>query len=258
MKFKFIGRLAALAALVALGSCDKGPQIEPARFNQSPTFEDVAAVYPDFARIARIPGRVKMRCEYTLDGDLKRCRMLGVAPEGLNFDKAVPRLLGKYNVIPQTLDGRPAPAPLVFTINFEPAATPGPYAGPAPTDRELAAARRSLSMYGQYENNMLQHAASRTVPLDRMSAVAGMVDRAYQAEGAARRQTMAAAMVMALTPADRRLLAERDGYLGLAAPWLLERLSPEFHAANERMAARIRTEYCAAYSCDLTLTEAVE
>ncbi|RZJ97392.1 MAG: hypothetical protein EON88_03010 [Brevundimonas sp.] len=120
--------LAALAVVASLSACEKGPDIVPAKFTARPSASDIAEVYPAFARMARIPGKVKMRCEYSISGTLQRCRQIAVAPEGLNFEAGVPRLLSKYTVSPQTYDGRPAPAPITFVISFTPPSAPAPYA----------------------------------------------------------------------------------------------------------------------------------
>ena len=245
----------AAAALVALAGCDQGPEIVPAKFTSRPSASDMAEAYPDFARMARIPGKVKMRCEYNIAGTLQRCRQIAVAPAGLNFDKGVPRLLSKYAVTPQTVDGRPAPAPIVFTISFTPQPAPPPYAGEPIRDADVAVVRRSLSYMGEAENRSAQYRATRSVDVDRMTAVGGMVDRAYAAEGAARRAAMPLAVVQTLLPADRRQLSQPTGYVMFPTLWQMEAESPEFFAANERLAQRLRTEYCAAFACSTDLPE---
>lgn len=248
--------LAALAVVASLSACEKGPDIVPAKFTARPSASDIAEVYPAFARMARIPGKVKMRCEYSISGTLQRCRQIAVAPEGLNFEAGVPRLLSKYTVSPQTYDGRPAPAPITFVISFTPPPAPGPYAGEPIRDADVAVIRRQLAYIDAGENQAAQYRASRSVDLDRMTAVGGIVDRAYAADGAARRAAMPLAVVQTLLPADRRQLSQPNGYVMLPALYQLEAESPEFFAANERMATRMRTEYCATWSCSDTLPEA--
>lgn len=248
--------LTALAAVAGLAACEKGPEVVPAKFTARPSASDIAEVYPAFARMARIPGKVKMRCEYSISGTLQRCRQVAVAPEGLNFESGVPRLLAKYTVSPQTYDGRPAPAPITFVISFTPPPAPGPYTGEPVRDADVAVIRRNLAYMGEGENRAAQYRASRSVDLDRMSAVGGMVDRAYAAEGAARRAVMPLAVVQTLLPADRRQLAQPTGYVMFPTLYQMEAESPEFFAANERLATRMRTEYCAAYSCSSELPAA--
>lgn len=251
-----LAAVAALAAVSGLTACEKGPEIVPAKFTARPSATDLAEAYPAFARMARIPGKVKMRCEYAISGTLQRCRQLAVAPEGLNFEALVPRLLSKYTVSPQTYDGRPAPAPITFVISFTPPPAPGPYAGEPIRDADVAVVRRSLSYMGDSENRAAQYRASRSVDLDRMTPVGGMVDRAYAAEGAARRAAMPLAVVQTLLPADRRELSKPTGYVMFPTLYQMEAESPEFFAANERLAARMRTEYCAAWSCSTDLPAA--
>lgn len=251
-----LAALAVLAAVAGLTACDKGPEVVPAKFTARPSATDLAEAYPAFARMARIPGKVKMRCEYSISGTLQRCRQIAVAPEGLNFEAGVPRLLSKYTVSPQTYDGRPAPAPITFVIAFTPPPAPGPYTGEPIRDADVAVVRRSLSYMGEAENRAAQYRASRSVDLDRMTAVGGIVDRAYAADGAARRAAMPLAVVQTLLPADRRELSKPTGYVMFPSLWQLEAESPEFFAVNERMASRMRTEYCAAWSCSTDLPEA--
>ena len=256
MKMRAIWTLAGFAAALFVNGCDTGPKIEPARYVQQPTAADVAQAYPDFARMARIPGKVRVRCRYNLSGAMEGCQLLTVAPQGLNFERSISELMAKYNVTPQTLDGRPAPAPIIITIQFNPPSAPPPYAGTPPTAGELSQVRRMASRFSEYETRMRMSEASRSVALDRMDVVAGIVDRAYEAEGAQRRDAMVTGLVQAMSPSDRADLSSGRGYLALAAPWRIEAVSPEFFAANERLAAAMRAEYCAAYPCDATLPTA--
>jgi hypothetical protein len=253
---KLAGLTALAGAVAVLGGCEKGPEIVPAKFTARPSASDIAEMYPTFARMARIPGRVKMRCEYTISGTLERCRQVAVAPEGLNFEKNVSRLLGKYTVTPQTLDGRPAPAPITFVISFDPPAAPAPYTGEPVRDTDVAVVRRQLSYINEAEGQSAAHRASRSVELDRMTAVSGFVDRAYTAEGGQRRATMPLAVVQTLSPQDRARLSQPGGYVMLPMLWEIEATSPEFFAANDRLAAHMRNAYCAAYSCSTDLPEA--
>jgi hypothetical protein len=120
----------------------------------------------------------------------------------------------------------------------------------------VAVVRRSRAYIDEGENRAAQYRASRSVELDRMTAVGGIVDRAYAADGAARRAAMPLAVVQTLLPADRRQLAQPTGYVMFPTLYQLEAESPEFFAANERMATRMRNEYCATYSCSNALPEA--
>lgn len=249
-------RLAVLAAVAGLYGCDSGPEIVPASWASQPSAADLARAYPAFARMAHIPGRVKLRCEYTTSGTLERCRKLGVAPEGLNFDQAIPTLLAKYIVKPQTYDGTVAPAPIVFVIAFNPPSAP-PVSSAAPaTGAEMAALRRGVSLTGAMERQMAQFQASRSVELDRMSAVAAIVERAHDAESEDRVDTVLRGVIQAMTPAQRQELATNPRYMVLPNRLEIEAASPEYFAYTQRLATRMRTEYCAAYSCDATLPNA--
>lgn len=245
-------RGAALAVLAILAGCEKGPEIVKASWASKPTAAEVAEVYPAFARMARIPGKIEVRCNYDRQGVLSRCRRIGVAPAGLKFEDALKRLLPKYRVTPQTVDGITAPSEITFVINFNPPRAPAPYAGPPVTPGELASVRRMTSGFSSYESAMAQRAASYTVDVDRMSAVGAMVDRAYKAEGAALAAALPLALVQASSPEDRRTLASGRS-VRLYSRLELENISPEYHAALERLGAHMRTEYCAAYTCDPTL-----
>lgn len=248
-----LAALAALAAVAGLYGCDSGPEIVPASWASQPSAAEMAQAYPAFARMAHIPGKVKMRCEYSVSGALERCRKLGVAPEGLNFDKALPRLLARYVVKPQTYDGTVAPAPIEFVIAFNPPSAP-PVSSAAPvTGPELAALRRGVSLTGAMESQIAQLQASRSVELDRMSAVAAMVDRAHDAESADRVDTVLRGVIQAMTPDQREELLTNPRFMVLPNRLEIEAASPEYFAYTQRLATRMRTEYCAAYSCDATL-----
>lgn len=245
-------RAAALMALAGLAACDKGPEIVKATWASKPTAAEVAEVYPAFARMARIPGKIEVRCNYDRQGVLSRCRRIGVAPAGLKFEEALKRLLPKYRVTPQTVDGITAPSEITFVISFNPSRPPAPYAGPPVTAAELAGVRRVVSVVSRYESAMAQRAASYTVDVDRMSVVSAMVDRAYKAEGAAVEAALPLALIQA-TPAEDRAVLARGQSFRVYGRAELEAVSPEYHAAMGRLAAHMRTEYCAAYTCDPTL-----
>lgn len=246
-----------IAAGASLASCEMGPEVTPAKFATRPTAADIQEAYPGFAKMARIPGKVRMRCYYSLDGLLERCRKLGVAPEGLNFDRRVPTLLGKYVVTPQTIDGRPAPSAIDFVISFNPSPAPGAYNGQPVTEAEVAALKRRVSLNRTWERSSAQYVGSRTVELDRSAAVAAIIDRAYADDDPARRDALMLGVVQAMTPADRRLISTSQ-YFAIPGLDQIETVSPEYHAAAGRLADRMRAEYCAAYSCDATLPPAPE
>ena len=244
-------RFVVLAALLALTGCKMGPDITPAKMVQTPDAERMRAAYPTFARIAGIEGKVWMRCAYTMAGTLERCRKRGVAPEGLNFDKAIPFLLADYLVEPQTIDGKTAPGEIDFVIHFAPPSTPPTWTGEPVTEDEMRSARRivaaqlfTVDRYGERGN------AHRTVAIDRYQVAADMLDRAFTAEGEARNDALARALVQSMTPEDRR--AFRRGEFRGGSTYQMETVSPELFAANARIAERIRTEYCAAYPCAAT------
>lgn len=248
--------LAALAFVATLPGCEKGPEIVPAGWVSRPSAVDIARAYPDFARMAHIPGRVRMRCNYTADGALERCRKLGVAPEGLNFDQSVPRLLAQYVVRPQTVDGMVAPAPIEFVIAFDPPSPPPASAAPPATAAEMTALRRGFVLTRGMESQFAQHQASRSVELDRMSAVAAIVDRAYESEEGVGVETVLRGLVQAMTATQRQELVTQPRYMVLPNRLELEMASPEYFAYSQRLATRMRTEYCATYACDATLPTA--
>ena len=141
-------------------------------------------------------------------------------------------------------------------ISFDPPAAPAPYSGEPVRDSDVALVRRQLSYIGEAEGQAAAYRASRTVELDRMTAVSGIVDRAYDAEGAQRRATMPLAVVQALSPEDRSRLSRSGGYVMLPMLWDIEAVSPEFFSANERLAAHMRNAYCAQYACSTELPAA--
>jgi hypothetical protein len=251
-----LGRLAALAAVAVLSGCDSGPEIVPASWASQPSAADLAQAYPAFARMAHIPGKVKLRCDYTVSGVLERCRKLGVAPEGLNFDQSIPRLLAKYIVKPQTYDGTVAPAPIEFVIAFNPPSAPPASSSPPPTDAEMAALRRGVSLTGAMESQIAQLQATRSVEVDRMNVVADIVNRAHDAETTDRVDSVLQGVIQAMTPAQRQELLTNPRFMVLPNRLEIEAASPVYFAYSQRLATRMRTEYCAKYSCDATLPNA--
>lgn len=249
----FVARLAAAMGLLAVAACDTGPEITPATFVQTPSAAEMRAAYPTFARIAQIEGKVWMHCAYTLEGTLERCRKRGVAPEGLNFDKPVGRLLAFYVVDPQRIDGRAAPGEIDFVIHFAPSAAPPSWTGAPITDAELRQAQRVIdSQLMQFDEYGERGNAHRTVAIDRYQPAAAMLDRAFSAEADARRDALSRAFVQAMIPAARReFLSPRAPFRGVTA-YEMEAVSPELFAVNARIAKRIRDEYCAAYPCAAT------
>lgn len=249
----FVGRLVAAMGLLAVAACDTGPEITPATLVQTPSAAEMRAAYPTFARIAQIEGKVWMHCAYTLEGTLERCRKRGVAPEGLNFDKPVGRLLAYYVVDPQMIDGRAAPGEIDFVIHFAPSAAPPPWTGEPITDAELRQAQRVIdSQLMQFDEYGERGNAHRTVAIDRYQPAAAMLDRAFAEEADARRDALSRAFVQAMIPAARReFLSPRAPFRGVTA-YEMEAVSPELFAVNARIAKRIRDEYCAAYPCEAT------
>lgn len=231
---KFTGPLAVVVALAGLAGCDSGPEITPAALTKQPSAQAMADAYPTFARLARIPGKVKVRCEYSMEGKLQNCETLAVAPAGLQFENGVRRLVNEYAVKPQLMDGRPAPAPFEFVINFTPPPPAAPSVGPGMQPYDNAYLRGVIA--GQ--------AAISVDDTDRRKAVDALVQRALRPER--RFDILVTTMVMSMTKHDRDMMGEQlSPYKGPATGADL--------AVYEGMAERIRTEYCAAYSCDATL-----
>lgn len=253
MKFLISHRAVAVLGLLALAACDTGREITPATFVQTPSATEMRAAYPTFARLAGIEGKVWMHCAYTLEGALERCRKKGVAPEGLNFDRPVGRLLAYYVVDPQRIDGRAAPGEIDFVIHFAPPPPPPAWTGAPITDAERRQALRVVdSQLLQFDEYGERGNAHRTVDIDRYQPVATMLDEAFAAEADARRDALATAFVQAMTPAFRReFLSPRAAFRGVTA-YEMETVSPELYAVNARIAERIRAQYCAAYSCAVT------
>lgn len=229
----------AVAAVAAAGlaGCDGGPEITPASFTKQPSAEAMADAYPAFARLAKIPGKVKVRCEYSMQGKLQNCDTLAVAPAGLQFEGAVRQLVGEYVVKPQMMDGRPAPAPMEFVINFDPPPPPAASVGPGMQPYDNA-----------YLRGVIAGRAAVTVDeTERRKAVDAIVQRALAPER--RFDILVTTMVMGMTKHDREMMGEQlSPYKGVATGADL--------AAYDGMAERIRAEYCAAYSCDATLPAA--
>lgn len=60
----------------------------PPSWVQQPSATEIAALYPQRARISGVAGRAKMRCRVKLDGSLTDCAIVEECPTGFGFGQA--------------------------------------------------------------------------------------------------------------------------------------------------------------------------
>jgi TonB family protein len=82
--------------------------VDPAiAWTESPTFDDLAAIYPKKARAARIGGRANVDCAFGRDGRVKNCRTLMEAPSGQGFGRAAEEVAKRFLAPSTTVNGKP-------------------------------------------------------------------------------------------------------------------------------------------------------
>ena len=76
-------------------------------WNQAPSYDDVAAAYPEKARASGASGRVILKCTMMSEGRLGGCSAISEEPKGLGFAAAARSLIPKFAAPTQFSDGRP-------------------------------------------------------------------------------------------------------------------------------------------------------
>ena len=130
-------------ASVSTVATDKAPASSkeatrvPTHVVNSPTWErrpngdDVASVYPDRAVRLGQSGGATLKCGVSAAGTLVDCQVVAETPMGFGFGLTVLRLVPKFKMHPQTVDGAPVNGgsvtiPIRFGVAPRPAATPDP------------------------------------------------------------------------------------------------------------------------------------
>jgi protein TonB len=79
----------------------------------------MARYYPERAQEREISGRAALACTVTTRGTLSGCNVASESPSGAGFGEAALRLANRFQMKPQTVDGRPVEAQTRFTITFQ-------------------------------------------------------------------------------------------------------------------------------------------
>jgi TonB family protein len=119
---------------------------------ESPTFDDLAAIYPKKARAARIGGRVNVDCDFGHDGRVKNCRAVMETPSGQGFGRAAEEVAKRFMAPVTKIDGKPisefgVQIPIVFdpamldVVGAPPVGTPRWAALPSVEDTVAAFAK---------------------------------------------------------------------------------------------------------------------
>lgn len=86
----------------------------------APTYDQVAAVYPEKARQKAVAGHVVMSCVFKADGHLTGCSTVREEPDGYGFSSAARSLVGAFSA-PTTVRGQSVrAATLQLPVSFEP------------------------------------------------------------------------------------------------------------------------------------------
>jgi TonB family protein len=90
-------------------------------YAEPPPLTEIARLYPEEARRARVPGRVVLKCIVGLDGKATNCAVLEESPSGYGFAKASLTALEAFRFTPKTYDCIPTDTGMVVVpINFVP------------------------------------------------------------------------------------------------------------------------------------------
>jgi TonB family protein len=82
-----------------------------------PTFEEVAAAYPEKARAAGKTGRATLHCHFGKDGDLRGCTTRQEEPAGYGFGAAARQLAASFQA-PSTMQGMGSIADVEIEVPF--------------------------------------------------------------------------------------------------------------------------------------------
>lgn len=123
MRYQIVLFVLLLAPPAAFGQ-DDAPQprvVQSPTWKQRPTAQDIADVYPDRAMRGELEGRAVLRCILSTEGNLTNCEVAEETPPSAGFGRAALRLVDKFKVNPQTVDGRPVGGatmivPIVFRL----------------------------------------------------------------------------------------------------------------------------------------------
>ena len=89
-----------------------------AELARQPTAEDYASVYPPAARKAHVPGKTKVECKISPQGEVHDCVVHSEDPPGQGFGEAAIKLLTHIGARPGTRDGVPAESWFIEYIDF--------------------------------------------------------------------------------------------------------------------------------------------
>lgn len=220
------------------------------QWRTTPSAADLGDVYPGFARMIEVRGRVTLTCPLGGDGRLTGCAVVSAHPPGLGFDQAALPLMSRFQAdAPQSLGRANVRVTMNFRIEDEPIV---PYEGPPPSPAALALAERALGILQERGDlpSTIFNTEQETGGLapDRLEFVRERIREVEAEYGRAYRD--ATVLVLARLYGERALRRFLEGST-LVTPDL-----DEFGAAFDEMeriglqaAAHVRSRYCAAYSC---------
>lgn len=92
-------------------------------WKRRPTAADLKRVYPPRAKAEHVEGRVRLKCDVSLEGRLVRCQTSEETPEGYGFGEAAIQLADVMRMTPVKVDGKPSEGgtinmPIVFRPDF--------------------------------------------------------------------------------------------------------------------------------------------
>lgn len=107
-------RLATLSSAAALCAAPAAAQT----WTAAPTAADMAAAYPEKARVQGVGGAVDLVCTAGRDGRLDDCAVLGERPRNLGFGAAARRLVEQKLKVAGVTKGQEVQVPMTFSADL--------------------------------------------------------------------------------------------------------------------------------------------
>ncbi len=87
-------------------------------WRETPSGDEVSAVYPRIANMLELSGRAEMACVAEPDGSVDQCRVTSEAPAGLGFGAAALRLAPIFKMRPKTVGSVAVKGKVTVPIRF--------------------------------------------------------------------------------------------------------------------------------------------
>lgn len=252
---------ALLLSVAVLGTGCAGVRPAPApnamspaapSWSSLPDADRMAEAFPLFAALMGQEGVVVLACRVEATGGLQDCAVRHVSPTGLGFDRAALSLTREFRVTPSVAASLSGPdgQTVQFTLKFPVDESPRPaWSEAEPSVEEIALARTVVARY--LPPPRLVH-GDPGVDEDRQTWVSDLLTRVEADLRDDRLHAMAVSWARMLTPEQLEMLSVGQRRPSPPDPDRLWSSEDGLDAVEDRLKERLRAEYCARYSCELT------